>query len=86
MKFSEKWLRTWVNPNISSQELMDQVTMAGLEVDGSEPVAEAFSGVVVGEVISCEQHPNADKLRVCTVSNGKETTQVVCGAPMHVKA
>ncbi|TCS41459.1 phenylalanine--tRNA ligase subunit beta [Reinekea marinisedimentorum] len=81
MKFSEKWLRTWVSPSISSQELMDQVTMAGLEVDGSEPVAEAFSGVVVGEVTSCEQHPNADKLRVCTVSNGKETAQVVCGAP-----
>jgi phenylalanyl-tRNA synthetase beta chain len=81
MKFSEKWLRNWVNPNISSQELMDQVTMAGLEVDGSEPVAEAFSGVVIGEITACEQHPNADKLRVCTVFNGSENAQVVCGAP-----
>lgn len=81
MNFSEKWLRQWVNPSITAQELMDQVTMAGLEVDGFEAVAEAFSGVIVGEIISCEQHPNADKLRVCTVSNGKENTQVVCGAP-----
>jgi phenylalanyl-tRNA synthetase beta chain len=81
MKFSEKWLRQWVNPSITAQELMDQVTMAGLEVDGFEAAAESFSGVVVGEVLKCEQHPNADKLNVCEVSNGKETVQVVCGAP-----
>ncbi|TXR53688.1 phenylalanine--tRNA ligase subunit beta [Reinekea thalattae] len=81
MKISEKWLRTWVNPAISAQELMDQVTMAGLEVDGFEPVAEAFSGVVIGEITACEQHPNADKLRVCQVTNGTDSQQVVCGAP-----
>ncbi|MEJ2045256.1 MAG: phenylalanine--tRNA ligase subunit beta [Reinekea sp.] len=81
MKFSEKWLRQWVNPAITAQELMDQITMAGLEVDGFEPVAEAFEGVVIGEILSCEQHPNADKLRVCEVSNGTDTVQVVCGAP-----
>lgn len=81
MKFSEQWLREWVNPSISAQELMDQITMAGLEVDGSEPVAGSFSGVVVGEVISAEQHPNADKLRVCQVSDGNDQFQVVCGAP-----
>ncbi|MHA7878542.1 MAG: phenylalanine--tRNA ligase subunit beta [Saccharospirillum sp.] len=81
MKFSEQWLREWVNPNISAQALMDQITMAGLEVDGSEPVAEAFDGVVVAEVTACEPHPNADKLQVCQVSNGSETFQVVCGAP-----
>ena len=81
MKFSEQWLREWVNPNLDTQELMDQITMAGLEVDGSEPVAGKFSGVVVGEVISAEPHPDADKLRVCQVSNGNATVQVVCGAP-----
>lgn len=81
MKFSEQWLREWVNPNIGSQELMDQITMAGLEVDGFEPVAGEFSGVVVGEVVSVEPHPDADKLRVCQVSDGQDTVQVVCGAP-----
>ncbi|RMJ05715.1 Phenylalanine--tRNA ligase beta subunit [Marinobacter litoralis] len=81
MKFSEQWLREWVNPSIDSQALMDQITMAGLEVDGFEPVAGEFSGVVVGEVLSVEAHPDADKLRVCQVSNGEETVQVVCGAP-----
>ncbi len=81
MNFSEKWLRQWVNPSITAQELMDQVTMAGLEVDGFEPVAEDFSGVVIGEVISCAPHPNADKLQVCEVSNGNSVAQVVCGAP-----
>ena len=81
MKFSEQWLREWVNPNIGSQELMDQITMAGLEVDGFEAVAGEFSGVVVGEVVSVAPHPDADKLRVCQVSNGEQTVQVVCGAP-----
>jgi phenylalanyl-tRNA synthetase beta chain len=81
MKFSEQWLREWVNPAIDSQELMDQITMAGLEVDGSEPVAGNFEGVIVGEVTRVEPHPDADKLRVCQVSNGKESVQVVCGAP-----
>ncbi|MFL1483510.1 phenylalanine--tRNA ligase subunit beta [Marinobacter sp. LN3S78] len=81
MKFSEKWLREWVNPAIGTQELMDQITMAGLEVDGFESVAGAFTGVVVGEVRSVAPHPDADKLRVCEVSSGDETVQVVCGAP-----
>lgn len=81
MKFSEQWLREWVNPEIDTDALVAQITMAGLEVDGVEPVAQAFSGVVVGEVTSVEQHPDADKLRVCQVSDGSETFQVVCGAP-----
>ena len=81
MKFSEKWLREWVNPAIGSQELMDQITMAGLEVDGFESVAGTFTGVVIGEVRSVAPHPDADKLRVCEVSSGDETVQVVCGAP-----
>jgi len=80
MKFSEQWLREWVNPSISTDDLLAQITMAGLEVDGMDPVAGEFSGVVVGEVLSTEPHPDADKLNVCKVSDGKEEFQVVCGA------
>jgi phenylalanyl-tRNA synthetase beta chain len=81
MKFSEQWLRNWVNPQVSREELVARLSMVGLEVDAVTPVAGEFSGVVVGEVLSTEQHPDADKLRVCQVSNGNETFQVVCGAP-----
>lgn len=82
MKFSESWLREWVNPSVDTEELVAQLTMAGLEVDAVEPVAPEFSGVVIGQIISAEQHPNADKLRVCQVAGGDaEVTQVVCGAP-----
>ena len=81
MKFSEQWLRSWVNPQVSSEELVARLSMAGLEVDSVTAVAGAFSGIVVGEIIATEQHPDADKLRVCQVSNGTETLQVVCGAP-----
>ncbi|TWE05760.1 phenylalanyl-tRNA synthetase beta subunit [Pseudomonas sp. AG1028] len=81
MKFSEQWLRSWVSPQASRDELVARLSMAGLEVDSVSPVAGAFSGVIVGEVLSTEQHPDADKLRVCQVSNGSETFQVVCGAP-----
>ncbi len=70
MKFSELWLREWVNPAIDSDALANQITMAGLEVDGVEPVAGSFHGVVVGEVVECAQHPNADKLRVTKVNVG----------------
>jgi phenylalanyl-tRNA synthetase beta chain len=81
MKFSEQWLREWVQPAVSTEELAAQITLAGLEVDGIEPVAGAFTGVVVGEVVSREPHPDADKLSLCQVSDGQETFQVVCGAP-----
>ncbi|MFP1869952.1 phenylalanine--tRNA ligase subunit beta [Lonsdalea quercina] len=82
MKFSELWLREWVNPAISSEALSEQITMAGLEVDGVEPAAGAFNGVFVGEVIECEQHPNADKLRVTKVNvGGERLLDIVCGAP-----
>ena len=80
MKISEKWLREWVSPPLSTQELAHQITMAGLEVDGIEPVADMFSGVVVAEILSVEPHPDADKLRICQVSAGSETLQIVCGA------
>ncbi|MCS2610524.1 phenylalanine--tRNA ligase subunit beta [Halomonas dongshanensis] len=82
MKFSEQWLREWVSPALDAQGIADQITMAGLEVDAVEPVAQAFSGVVVAEVLSKERHPDADKLNVCTVSVGADApVQVVCGAP-----
>ena len=82
MKFSEAWLREWVNPSVNTTELADQLSMAGLEVDSVEPVAGEFEGVVVGEVLTREQHPDADKLSLCTVNVGAaETLQIVCGAP-----
>lgn len=80
MKFSEQWLREWLNPSITTDELESLLSLSGLEVDGVEKAAKDFSGVVVGEIISAEQHPNADKLQVCSVSDGTETFQVVCGA------
>jgi len=81
MKFSEQWLRGWVNPQVSRDELVARLSMAGLEVDSVTPAAGQFSGIVVGEILATEQHPDADKLRVCQVTNGQETFQVVCGAP-----
>ena len=81
MKFSEAWLREWVDPGLDREPLLQQLTMAGLEVDGTEPVADQFDGVVVARVVACEQHPNADKLSLCRVDNGSEEWQVVCGAP-----
>lgn len=82
MKLSETWLREWVNPQLTTEELVEQVTMAGLEVDAVEPVAGAFSGVLVAEIVECSQHPDADKLSVCQVrAAGDELIQVVCGAP-----
>ena len=80
MKFSEQWLRTLVNPSISTQEMCDQLTMAGLEVDSVAPAAGDFTEVVVARVDSMEKHPDADKLNVCQVTDGSETRQIVCGA------
>ncbi|MDR0236776.1 phenylalanine--tRNA ligase subunit beta [Acinetobacter sp.] len=82
MKISENWLRTWVNPAIDSDTLSDQLTMLGLEVDELVPAAQPFTGVVVGEVLTVIQHPDADRLRVTTVNIGSaEPLQIVCGAP-----
>ena len=81
MKISEAWLREWVNPPLDTQALTAQLTMAGLEVDGEAAVAGGFSNVVVGRVVDCQPHPDADRLRVCTVDDGDATHQVVCGAP-----
>ncbi len=81
MQISEAWLRSYVNPDVNTETLVEQLTMAGLEVDSVEPAAADFSGVVVGQVISMEQHPDADRLRVCQVNVGAEAPlQIVCGA------
>ncbi|MGF1729937.1 phenylalanine--tRNA ligase subunit beta [Photobacterium kasasachensis] len=82
MKFSESWLREWVNPAVTTDELTHQITMAGLEVDDVLPVAGTFTGVKVGQVVECGQHPDADKLRVTKVDVGaEELLDIVCGAP-----
>ncbi len=89
MKFSESWLREWVNPALSSDDLAHQITMAGLEVDGVDPVAGEFSNVIVGEVVECGPHPDADKLQVTKISLGDyssahvekgQLVDIVCGA------
>jgi phenylalanyl-tRNA synthetase beta chain len=82
MDVSEQWLRSFVDPPISAEQIAEELTMAGLEVEGVQPVAPAFSGVVVGAVLAVERHPNADKLTVCTVDAGTGSTlSIVCGAP-----
>lgn len=82
MKFSEQWLREWVNPDLTTEELVAQLTMAGLEVETVEPVAGNFDQVIVAEVLQVEPHPNADKLSLCKVSTGEgDPKQIVCGAP-----
>lgn len=82
MKFSESWLREWVSPAVTTDELTHQITMAGLEVDDVLPVAGSFNGVKVGHVVECGQHPDADKLRVTKVDVGEEELlDIVCGAP-----
>ncbi len=81
MKFNEQWLREWVNPAVNTQDMAHQLTMAGLEVDAIEPVAAEFSKIVIGEVLSVEKHPDADKLRICKVDVGEaEPLNIVCGA------
>ncbi len=82
MRISEHWLREWVAFDGDAATLAHRLTMAGLEVDAIEPAAPDFSQVVVGEVVACEPHPNADRLRVCQVNDGSDTLKsVVCGAP-----
>ncbi len=81
MQFPESWLRALVNPPLDTDALAHALTMAGLEVEETTPVAPAFSGVVAAHVLAVEPHPNADKLRVCRVSDGQSELQIVCGAP-----
>ena len=82
MKFPESWLREFIDPAVDRDELCRRLTMAGLEVEMVEPLGVGLDGVVVGEIVACDQHPNADKLRVCQVSIGTAVPlQIVCGAP-----
>ena len=81
MKFSENWLRTFVNPPLASRELADALTMSGVEVELVEPAAPAFDKVVVAEVLEVQKHPGAYRLTVCRVNAGGAPLQVVCGAP-----
>ena len=88
MKISERWLRAYVDPPISTTELSDRLTMAGLEVEAAEPAAPPFQGVVVAEICAFERHPDADRLNVCQVdagerdgNGGQRLRQIVCGAP-----
>jgi phenylalanyl-tRNA synthetase beta chain len=81
MNVPESWLRAFCNPAMPGEALAEKLTMAGLEVEEYRPAGAQFSGVVVGEVLSVDKHPGADKLTVCKVSDGASTVQVVCGAP-----
>ena len=82
MQFPESWLRSFCNPPITTEQLAETLTMAGLEVEELKPFAPPFSGVVVGEIVQAQQHPNADRLRVCEVNVGQsESLTIVCGAP-----
>ncbi|MBA3902583.1 MAG: phenylalanine--tRNA ligase subunit beta [Rhodocyclaceae bacterium] len=82
MQFSEYWLRSFVDPPLTSAELAHSLTMGGLEVEALQSVAPAFTGVVVAHVLSVDMHPDADKLKLCRVDAGQgETLQIVCGAP-----
>jgi phenylalanyl-tRNA synthetase beta chain len=82
MQFPESWLRSFCNPPLSTQQLADTLTMAGLEVEDLQPVAPPFTKIVVGEIKEAVQHPNADRLRVCKVDVGQaELLDIVCGAP-----
>ena len=82
MQFPESWLREFCNPSLSTAELADTLTMAGLEVEECKPVAPPFTQIVVGEIKEAVQHPNADRLRVCKVDVGQvPLLDIVCGAP-----
>ncbi|ARI76852.1 phenylalanine--tRNA ligase subunit beta [Halobacillus mangrovi] len=82
MLVSLNWLQQYIDVSeYTPEELAEIITKTGIEVESVEPVAEKVTGVVVGDVKSCEQHPNADKLSLCQVDVGEETLQIVCGAP-----
>jgi len=81
MNVPERWLRSYCNPPLSGAQVAERLTMAGVEVEAYEPVGPQFSGVVLGQVLAVERHPNADKLTVCTVDAGSQKYKVVCGAP-----
>lgn len=81
MKFPESWLREHVTVAASRDELSARLTAIGLEVEDAQVIGEGLDGVVVAEILSCEKHPEADRLQVCQVATGTGTVQIVCGAP-----
>ena len=82
MQFPESWLRTFCNPDLSTEALAEVLTMAGLEVEECRPIASAFSQVVVAKVLEVNRHPDADRLNICSVDAGQDQPlQIVCGAP-----
>ena len=81
MQFPESWLRSFCNPPLSTQQLADLLTMSGMEVEEVRPVAPPFSGVVVAQILTAEPHPQADRLRVCTVDAGPQA-----GAPQRTSS
>jgi phenylalanyl-tRNA synthetase beta chain len=82
MQFPESWLREFCNPPLTTAQLAETLTMGGLEVEEQSPVAPPFTGIVVGQIMAAEQHPNADRLRVCQVNVGQaQLLNIVCGAP-----
>ncbi|MBI4984388.1 MAG: phenylalanine--tRNA ligase subunit beta, partial [Rhodocyclales bacterium] len=82
MQFPESWLRALVNPPLTTMELCHLLTMAGLEVEETQPVAPDFTNIVVARVLAVEKHPDADKLKLCKVDTGAHgVLQIVCGAP-----
>ncbi|MEI6610109.1 MAG: phenylalanine--tRNA ligase subunit beta, partial [Deltaproteobacteria bacterium] len=85
MLVSLKWLKDYININITAEELAEKLTMAGLEVDEIKTIRPSFSGVVVAKILSVAPHPAADKLSLCDVTDGAKTYRVVCGAK-NIKA
>lgn len=81
MRVSYQWLQTWVSTDLDPEALAHRLTMAGLEVDGLASAGGPLEGVIVGEITAVEPHPDADKLRVCTVAGADELLTIVCGAP-----
>ena len=81
MRISIDWLSEWLGASPEPQDLAQRLTMAGLEIEAVEPAAPPLPGVVVGEILEREKHPDADTLSVCKVSTGDATVQIVCGAP-----
>jgi len=80
MKVTYNWLKEYVDFDWSAEELAERITMLGVEVEGMEETGGAFDGIVVGQVVTCDKHPNADKLTLCKVTDGKSELQIVCGA------
>jgi phenylalanyl-tRNA synthetase beta chain len=81
MKFSENWLREWVEPGVGREELCRRLDMIGLEVESVDELGGGLDHVVVAQIISAERHPEADRLQICQVDTGDGTVQIVCGAP-----